>query len=123
MRHPVSLGIAMGLVGWLGLAQIGPGVAQATTISDAECQGLRQRLADHAKQSDGVRRGLGIQAGAAPAAPAASAPAAVSRPEAIRTRLEQVKKERQTLDEQRLGAVVKLDVARAAQIQGQIQTL
>jgi hypothetical protein len=122
MRNLTSLGIALGLAGGLGLVQVGPVVAQ-TTISDAECQGLRQRLADHARQSDGVRRALGIQAGAGASAPPASASAPVSRPEAIRTRLEQVKKERQTLDEQRLGAVVKFDLARATQIQAQIQAL
>jgi hypothetical protein len=120
MRNLTWFGIALGLAGWL--FQIGPVVAQ-TSISDAECQGLRQKLADHAKQSDGVRRALGIQAGAAASAPAASAPATVSRPEAIRTRLEQMKKERLTLDEQRLGAVVKFDLGRATQIQAQIQAL
>ena len=41
--------------------------AQSRTISDAECQSLRQRLSDHARLSEGVRRSLGTQAAAAPA--------------------------------------------------------
>ena len=113
------------------LAQGGPALAQGATISDAECQSLRQRLAEHARLSDGVRRAVAAQAAAAPAAPAPAAPAvaapsappAASRADAIRARLEQIPKERQTLEDQRLGAMVKFEMSRAAQIQGQIQTL
>jgi len=113
------------------LAQGGPVFAQGSSISDAECQGLRQRLAEHARLSDGVRRAVAAQAAAAPAAPAPvapavaapSAPPAASRADAIRGRLEQIPKERQTLEDQRLGALVKFEMSRAGQIQGQIQAL
>ncbi|HUO63368.1 MAG TPA: hypothetical protein VMT97_06670 [Terriglobales bacterium] len=108
------------------LAQGGPALAQGANISDAECQSLRQRLAEHARLSDGVRRAVAAQAGAAPATPAVpapSAPPAASRADAIRARLEQIPKERQTLEDQRLGALVKFEMSRAGQIQGQIQAL
>jgi hypothetical protein len=108
------------------LMQGGPARAQAPSISDAECQSLRQRLAGHAQLSDGVRNAVAAQAAAAPAAPAAATPAvpaAPGRAEAIRARLEQIPKERQALEEQRLGAMVKFDLTRAGQIQGQIQAL
>jgi len=113
------------------LAQGGPALAQGASISDAECQSLRQRLAEHARLSDGVRRAVAAQAAAAPAAAAPvapavaapSAPPAASRADAIRGRLEQIPKERQTLEDQRLGALVKFEMSRAGQIQGQIQAL
>ena len=106
------------------LIQTGPASAQAT-ISDSECQTLRQRLAEHAKLSEGVRREVTARAAPAPAspAPAAAAAPASGRAEAIRARLEQIPKERQTLEEQRLGAMVKFDLSRAGQIQAQIQAL
>ena len=111
----------------LGLAQGGPTSAQAPTISDADCQTLRLRLGEHARLSDGVRKAVTTQAAAAPAAaptPAApSTPAATGRAEAIRARLEQIPKDRQTLEDQRLGAMVKFELSRASQIQGQIQAL
>jgi hypothetical protein len=110
----------------LGLAPGGPALAQAPSISDAECQSLRLRLSEHARLSDGVRKAVATQAASAPAAatPAApSAPAPTGRAEAIRARLEQIPKERQTLEDQRLGAMVKFELARAGQIQGQIQAL
>ncbi len=105
------------------LAQIGPAVAQGTAISDAECQSLRQRLAEHARLSEGVRRAVTAQAGAAPAAPAPSPAVATGRAEAIRARLEQIPKDRQGLEEQRLGAMMKFELSRAGQIQTQIQAL
>jgi len=113
------------------LAQGGPALAQGASISDAECQSLRQRLAEHARLSDGVRRAVAAQAAAAPAAAAPAAPAvaapsappAASRADTIRARLEQIPKERQTLEDQRLGAMVKFEMSRAGQIQGQIQAL
>jgi len=111
------------------LAQGGPALAQGASISDAECQSLRQRLAEHARLSEGVRRAVAAQAAAAPAAPAApvvaapSAPPAASRADAIRARLAQIPTERQTLDDQRLAAMVKFEFSRAGQIQGQISAL
>jgi hypothetical protein len=110
----------------LGLTQIAPALAQAPSISDAECQRLRQRLGEHAQLSDGVRKAVATQAAAAPAVstPApATTPAPTGRAEAIRARLEQIPKERQTLEDQRLAAMVKFELARAGQIQGQIQAL
>lgn len=110
----------------LGLAQGGPALAQAPSISDADCQSLRLRLGEHARLSDGVRKAVAAQAAAAPAVstPTTPAPPATTgRAEAIRARLEQIPKERQTLEDQRLAAMVKFELARAGQIQGQIQAL
>ena len=111
----------------LGVAHAATALAQAPSISDAECQSLRQRLGEHARLSDGVRKAVGTQAAAAPAVSAPPAPAAAPAPggraEAVRARLEQIPKERQTLEDQRLAAMVKFELARAGQIQGQIQLL
>jgi hypothetical protein len=110
----------------LGVAHVGPALAQSPSISDAECQSLRQRLGEHARLSDGVRKAVATQAAAAPAAatPAApSAPAPTGRAQAIRARLEQIPKDRQTLEDQRLAAMVKFELARAGQVQGQIQAI
>jgi hypothetical protein len=110
----------------LGMAQVGSALAQGPSISDAECQSLRLRLGEHARLSEGVRKAVAAQAaampaGATPAPPAAPAP--TGRAEAIRARLEQIPKDRQTLEDQRLAAMVKFELARAGQIQGQIQAL
>lgn len=121
MRAPVVLRTALTLGACL--IQASPVLAQGTTISDAECQGLRQRLAEHARLSEGVRRAVTAQAGAAPATPAPTPAAPTGRAEAIRARLEQIPKDRQTLEEQRLGAMMKFDLSRAGQIQTQIQAL
>lgn len=112
----------------LGLTQVGPALAQAPSISDAECQRLRQRLGEHAQLSDGVRRAVATQAAAMPAVaaptPAPATPVApAGRAGAIRARLDQIPKERQTLEDQRLAAMVKFELSRAGQIQGQIQAL
>src|SRR5512143_3689801 len=102
----------------LGLAQGGPALAQAPSISDADCQNLRLRLGEHARLSDGVRKAVAAQAATAPAvstpATPAPPPAATGRSEAIRARLEQIPKDRQTLEDQRLGAMVKFELARAS---------
>jgi hypothetical protein len=119
------------LIGALTLAasviQAGSVLAQTTNISDAECQGLRQKLSEHARLSEGVRRAVAAQAAAVPATTggaAASAPApSTGRADAIRARLAQIPAEHQALEDQRLGAVVKFDLSRAAQVQGQMQTL
>lgn len=125
MRRVAALGAALALGVCLSHAE--PVLARGTTISDAECQRLRQRLAEHASVSDGVRRAVTAQAGAAPATSAATPPAtpavAGGRAEAIRARLEQIPRERQALEEQRLGAMVKFELSRAGQIQTQIQAL
>ncbi|HUP38259.1 MAG TPA: hypothetical protein VNC82_22755 [Candidatus Limnocylindria bacterium] len=83
-------------------------------------------LGEHARLSEGVRKAVATQAAAAPAdsTPApSSAPAPTGRAEAIRLRLEQIPKDRQTLEDQRLAAMVRFELARAGQIQGQIQAL
>jgi hypothetical protein len=102
-------------------------LAQTSTLSDTECQAMRQKLGEHARLSEGVRRAVAAQAGASPVVTPPAAPAAASAPAnratAIRTRLEQISKERQTLDDQRLAAMVKFELGRAAQIQAQITTL
>jgi hypothetical protein len=110
----------------LGLIDVGPAPAQAPAIPDAECQRLRQRLDEHAQLSAGVRKAVATRAAAGPAvsAPApAGTPAPTGRADAIRARLEQIPRERQALEEERLAAIVKFDLARAGQAQGQIQTL
>jgi hypothetical protein len=113
-------------------AVLTPGVlsAQTPAVSDADCQTMRQNLAEHARLSEGVRRAVAAQAGPAPAAAATTTPASpaaasapTNRAAAIRARLEQITKERQTLDDQRLAAMVKFELGRAAQIQGQITSL
>jgi hypothetical protein len=110
----------------LGLAQGGLALAQPPSLSDADCQSLRVRLGEHARLSEGVRKAVATQAATAPAASTTatpSTPAATGRAEAIRARLEQIPKDRQTLEEQRLGAMVKFDLTRASQIQGQLQAI
>ncbi len=106
-------------------AQVSFVLAQTPVISDAECQGLRQRLAEHARLSEGVRRAMTAQAGASAASPTTtpSPPSSSGRADAIRARLEQIPRDRQTLEDQRLAAMVKFDLTRAGQIQAQIQTL
>ena len=106
------------------LAPFNPALAQG--VSDAECQRLRQRLTEHAKLSDGVRRAVATQTGAAPAVSSGTTPGPVpptGRTGAIRARLEQIPKEREALEDQRLAAMVKLDLTRAGQAQAQIQAL
>ncbi len=122
MRTCMALTTVLTLGAWL--IQGSPALAQAT-ISDAECQSLRQTLAEHAKLSEGVRRAVAAQAGTAPAAatPTPSAATATGRADAIRTRLAQIPKDRQALEEQRLGAMMRLDLNRAGQIQAQMQAL
>ena len=102
---------------------------QPRPLTPAECQTLRQRLAGHARLSEGVRRSVAAVAGPAPAtqpAPPATVsapPAPTGRADTIRARLAQIPAERQTLEDQRLAAMVRFDLTRATQIQGQIQTL
>jgi hypothetical protein len=122
VRAPIITLILVGAS--LGLA--GTGLAQTRAISDAECQTLRERLSSHAQLSEGVRRSVGIKATTAPATPVTtaspSAPA-TGRAEVIRARLDQIPKDRQVLEDQRLAAMVKFELSRASQIQGQIQAL
>jgi hypothetical protein len=112
--------VACLVTGWLS----GPPVVAAETrpLSDAECEALRQRLAEHASLSEGVRRAIASHVAAVPAAPA-PAPAAAGRDQAIRTRLEAIGKERTALEEQRMGALMKFELGRAAELQGKIRQL
>jgi hypothetical protein len=99
------------------------GAVHAQAPSATDCEGLRSRLVEHAKLSEGVRKMLsGIPAAPAPAAPA-TVPPATGRADAIRSRLQQISEQRQQLEEQRLGALVKMEWSRASTIQGQIQAL
>jgi hypothetical protein len=89
---------------------------------------MRQRLAQHAEVSDGVRKLLAAAPAsvAAPAAPApapAASPSTVPRPEAIRARLAQIPAARELAEAQRLNAAVKMDFSGAARAQGEIQAL
>src|SRR5262245_49358689 len=125
MRRAIAM---IGLLSWTTL--LVPALTLAQTTSP-DCETLRQRLAEHARLSDGVRQALQTQVGSAPMpaatpAPATPAPAGAGTPtraDTVHARLEAIPKERQVLEDQRLAAAVKFDLARAAQIQGQIQTL
>jgi hypothetical protein len=96
--------------------------AQTRMPSEAECQALRQQIAEHARLSEGVRRALAARPAAPPvAAPAAPAPAMDQA--TARTRLQQIPGERQQLEDQRLASMVRFDFSRASEIQGRIQAL
>jgi hypothetical protein len=120
-------GLVLALTAFTSGLLASPALAQpARTVTEAECQALRTRAAEHAKVSEGVRRLLAglAPAPAVPAAtPAPAPPPAADRGAAIRARLEQIPGERQRLEEQRLGAVVQFNLSRAAQIQAQMQAL
>ncbi|MBI4638570.1 MAG: hypothetical protein HY727_19710 [Candidatus Rokubacteria bacterium] len=112
----------------LGASLLHPGLAlaQPRALTESECQGLRQWLAAHAKVSDGVRRSVATLAAASPAPPPAAAPAPKTAPvgaEAIRARLAEIPGARQQLEDQRLGALVKFEFSRAAQLQRRIDAL
>ena len=115
----------------LALAALGlggaVGPAGAQTAADAECARLRRELAGHAELSEGVRRALAARVARAPAqrpvAAAPAAPPAGTRADVVRARLAQIPAERQRLEEQRLGAIVRFDLARANQAQSQIEAL
>jgi hypothetical protein len=112
------------LLGVYLLGQAGMALGQPRPITQAECQAIRGRLAEHARLSDGVRRAVASQAARYPApAPAAAAPLPQTAPSNRATRLEQIARERQQLDDLRLAALVKFDLSRALQLQGQIQAL
>ncbi len=114
-------------IGLTNLAASTEGLAQTRTLTEAECKAVRERLAEHARLSDGVRRDLANRAPWLPAAqPPAAAPAPTAGPgraEAIRARLEKIPAERQRLEDERLGAYLRLELGRASQIAQQIQAL
>jgi len=122
--RPVLLFVGV-LTGFLLPGRAGP--AQPRALTETECQAVRARLAAHARLSGGVRQLVAARAVAAPGAPGVTAPAPAAAPSdrgaAIRARLEKISDERQQLEEQRLGALVKFEFSRAAQIQGQVAAL
>jgi hypothetical protein len=94
---------------------------------DTECQVGRERLAGHARASEAVRKLVAARAGTTAAGPTSAGPPGSPPPGGraaeIRTRLAEIPRERQRLDDVRVAAMVKLDFARAAQAQGQLETL
>jgi len=122
-HRAVTFSLACLLAGWL--ADAPPARAQAPAISDSECQTLRQRLGDHARLSAGVRRAVASRVAAAPSAsPSTSAERPVAGSgDAIRTRLTEIAAQRDALETQRLGALMKFDLSQASQVQGKIQAL
>jgi hypothetical protein len=134
MERLKRIGLIAGLVA--GLMQAVPAAAQPRPLTDAECQSLRARLAEHAKLSDGVRRTVATRAAASPAPPppsptvvSAPVPAPVppapvaNRADEIRARLQKIPVERQQAEDGRLGALGRFDFGRVAQYQGQLSTL
>src|SRR5207245_5415220 len=97
---------------------LGPAAAQPP---EASCPAGRERLAGHTRASDAARRLVAARAGTAAGAPTAATPG--GRAAEIRTRLTEIPRERQRVDDARVAAIVKLDFARAAQAQGQLETL
>lgn len=114
MTLRIALAVALVSLLLTGLAG-----AQPPPLSPAECRALRDRIGEHAHVSAAARRALGITTPAAPSA--AQDPA--SRAEAIRTRLVQIKEERDRLEDEKVGAIMKLDFARVARIQERIAGL
>lgn len=125
MRHRVAALLVLAAIALPAAAG-----AQARPLTAAECAELRQRLAGHARLSAGVRRLLAQQLARYPTAPAAvpgaapgSPPPPAGRGPEIRERLAAIPIERQRLEDQRLGALVRFDFQRAAQIQARIDAL
>jgi hypothetical protein len=110
----------------LGLLAMTAEVATGQT-PDTECQVGRERLAGHARASEAVRKLVAARAGTTATGPtgagAPGPPPPGGRAAEIRTRLAEIPRERQRLDDVRVAAMVKLDFARAAQAQGQLETL
>ena len=129
MRSVYRIGMIAGFMA--ALLQAAPIAGQPRPLTDAECQGLRDRLAEHAKLSDGVRLAVAGRAAASPApttpapapAPVPSPAPAASRADEIRARLEKITVEHQQATDGRLGAVARFELSRAAQYQAQIAAL
>lgn len=93
--------------------------AQPRQPSPAECQALRDRVGEHARVSLAARRALGITTPSAPSA----APDPITRAEAIRTRLAEIREEQQRLEDEKVGALIRLEFARVARLQEQLEAL
>ena len=102
-----------------------PGLAGAQTpsLSPADCRALRDRIGEHARVSPAARSALGLATPASPSAAPAVSQDPASRAEAIRTRLVQIKEERDRLEDEKVGAIVKLDFLRVGRIQERIESL
>jgi len=114
----IALAVALASLLLPGLAG-----AQPPPLSPTECRALRDRIGEHAHVSAAARRALGITTPAAPSAAPSVSQDPASRAEAIRTRLAQIKEERDRLEEEKVGVIVKLDFARVARIQERIEGL
>ena len=119
--HGIIKGLSMVAVGVSLLLSAGLVLGQTRPPSQAECQVLRERLADHAKLSEGVQRIVAASAARYPA-PTPAQPAARTAQDRA-GRLEQITRERQQLDDLRLAAMMRFDVARALDLQKQIEVL
>lgn len=116
--------LATGLIAGIGFTLPEGGLAQTRTLSEAECKASRDRLAEHARLSDGVRRAIGSRVGPTPAGAPPPAPApAGGRAEAIRARLAAIPGERQRLEDERLGAYIRLEFGRATEAAQKTQAL
>lgn len=125
-----SIMVFTGLVAGIGLTSLAAStdaLAQTRTLTEAECRAVRERLAEHARLSDGVRRDLASRTRALPVTQppvwGASATPPGGRAEAIRARLEKIPEERQHLEDTRLASYLRLELGRAAEIGKQIQAL
>lgn len=121
MRN-LTLVVVIAIIGAMLLIPSAPSFGQARPSGQPECQALRDRLTEHAKLSDGVRRTIADRATRYPA-PAPPPAAPTDQAGRIRARLEQIPRERQQLDEQRQAALFRLEFTRAFQILGQIEAL
>jgi hypothetical protein len=128
MRVPIMVftGLMAG-IGLTGLAASTDGLAQTRTLTESECRAVRERLAEHARLSDEVRRDLASRTRALPVTQppvwGGSATPRGERAEAIRARLEKIPEERQHLEDTRLASYVRLELGRAAELGKQIQAL
>ena len=128
MRVPsmVFAGLMAGM-GFTSLVVATESVAQTQTIPDSLCDAYRDRLAEHAQLSEGVRRDLASRLRALPATPpprvARPAVPPAARAEAIRTRLQRISEERQRAEDSRLASYIRLDLGKAADFEQQGEAL
>lgn len=88
-------------------------------LAPAVCRALRDRIGEHARVSEAARRALGLTAAPAPSPP--QDPAARAR--AVKRRLGQIREERTRLEDEQVGALLKLEFGRVAQIKDRIEAL
>lgn len=93
--------------------------AQTRQLSPAECRALRDRIGEHARISPAARGALGLAMLGSPVP--VQEPA--ERAEAIRARLAEIQQEQQRLEDEKVGALIRLEFARVAQIQDRIEAL